>query len=106
MNDKDIQLFAKMFVYGTDKVVTEQTSREPINISTSREHNQDGLFERFNMVECSLEGIESYLVEKLMEFTQKLDQIRSSDAVFSKAAKAEEKRQAKLVKKLKQTINK
>ena len=106
MNDKDIQLFAKTFVYGTNKVVTEQTSREPIELKDTKSHNGDGLFERFNMVECSLEEIESDLVEKLKLFIETVQVVRESDAKFSKAQIAEEKRQAKVAKKLKQTLNK
>lgn len=104
MNDKDIQLFAKMFVHGTNNVVTEQTSREPIELSEAKSSNNDGLLDRFNVTECSLEEIESDLVEKLKSFIDTVNMVRESDTKFSKAQIAEEKRQNKIVKKLKQTI--
>jgi len=106
MNEKDIKLFAKMFVCGTESLITEQTSRDPISLSDSKSHNSDGLFERHNIVECSLKDIENDLIDKLTLFTQTVQQIREGDKAFSKKQLAEEKRQAQVVKKLKQTIKK
>lgn len=106
MNDKDIKLFAKMFVYGTENLVTEQTSREPITLSENQCHNSDGFFERHNIAECSLKDIENDLIERLTSFIEAIQQVRESDASFSKKQLAEEKRQAQVAKKLKQTIKK
>ena len=104
MNDKDIQMFAKMFVYGTDTITTEQTSREPIELKTESTHNGNGLFERHDMINCSLADVEKDLTEQLSLFIAKINQIRENDLKFSKAQKAELKRQEKLVKELKKTL--
>lgn len=104
MNDKDIQTFAKLFVRGSNTKTTEQISREPIELKSDTVHNNDGLFERFNIVECSLEEIETDLVQKLTSFISSVNEIREKDMNFSKAQIAEQKRQDKLVKQLKKTL--
>ena len=104
MNDKDIQMFAKMFVYGTDTITTEQTSREPIELKTESTHNGNGLFERHDIMNCSLADIEKDLTEQLSSFIDKVNKTREDDLKFSKAQKAELKRQEKLVKQLKKSL--
>lgn len=104
MNKSDIELFAKLYIYGTTDMETEQTSREPIELVSHKKHNKDGLFERFNMTECSLEEIHADFIQKLTEFTDKVNDIRSADFKYSKEQLAELKRQRKLVKQLKQTL--
>lgn len=102
MNDKDIKLFAKRFVFGYDYVKTTQTSREPIELETKVIIKGESL----DFKNSSLEDIESTLIKQLMSFTRWINDIRDNDAKFSKAQKAEMKRQEKVVKMLKQTIKK
>lgn len=104
MNKSDIELFAKLYIYGTTDMETEQISREPIELVSTKKHKNDGLFERFNMTECSLEKIHEDLIEKLTGFIKTAEEVRGKDFKFSKEHMAELKRQKKIVKQLKQTL--
>ena len=106
MNDKDIKLFAKLFIQGTRITNIEQTSREPITLHETVGHSADGLFDRFNITECSLEEIENDLIQKLTSFNNQVNKIRESDNKFSKIQLAEDKRQKKIVKELQKTLKK
>lgn len=101
MNNKDIGLFAKLFSDGILSFNTEQVSREPIELKHTEIECDNGV-KRFN----GGENLESQLLTELTLYSKEIVSIRESDRVFSKAYKAEEKRQAQIVKKLNKVITK
>lgn len=104
MNDKDIELFASLMSDGIASFDTEQISREPIELKkidssapivfNEGRRGNDG---RLHIDEVKFE---------LRQFAKTVEQIRESDKTFSKAYKAEEKRQAQIVKKLNKALKK
>jgi hypothetical protein len=99
MNDKDIELFAKSFVNGMQGLNTTQVSREPIQLNSSEVVDEE--IKQFNSTDLELN-----LIIELKLFNKEINSIRASDKVFSNEYKAEEKRQAQIVKKLNKIIKK
>jgi len=95
MNDKDIELFVKSFVSGMKGLNTKQISREPIELENSEVVDND-------IKQFDSNDLENNLMVELKLFNRELESIRKSDKVFSKEHLAEERRQNKVVKKLKQ----
>jgi len=104
MNDKDIKLFIELMSDGIPSFDTEQTSREPIELKKI-ESNAPIIFNegrRGNDGRLDIDEIEF----ELRQFAKTIESIRESDKIFSKAYKAEEKRQAQIVKKLNKVLKK
>ena len=104
MNEKDIQSFSKLFVYGNTNKITTQTSREPITLEHKDESQNDSLCDRLGVDESLLEKIYEDLLEKLLAYATEVEMIRERDDKFCKAQLIEEKRQKLVEKKLKQTL--
>ncbi len=100
MNNRDIELFAKLFSDGIPSFNTAQVSREPIELKHTEIECDNGV-KKFNG-----ENLGSQLLTELTWYSKQVVSIRESDKVFSKAHKAEEKRQAQIVKKLNKVITK
>jgi len=104
MNNKDIGLFIKLMSDGVESFDTEQVSREPIELKNIKSQPPIVLNEGRR---CDYYTVPIMEVEmELYKFVKNIGLIRESDKVFSKAYKAEEKRQAQIVKKLNKVITK
>lgn len=104
MNDKDIELFASLMSDGIASFDTEQISREPIELKNTESQPSIILNEGRRGNDGTVYFNEVKL--ELNRFSKQVNEIRESDKVFSNEYKAEEKRQAQIVKKLNKIIKK
>ena len=97
MNDKDIELFVKSFVNGMQGLNTVQVSREPIQLESTEVTDH-------NIKQFDSSDLENKLMVELKLYNREINSIRESDKIISKEQIAEEKRQGRVVKKLKALI--